>query len=118
MVENFPNMSMLIGPHTALGDIPRGIEVLLHIGRGYARRYQLKAAEAMLTKAAALAPHDPTVLMALADVQMARGEYAQAQAGFQAANASAPAKYVLARLQVASASDLCADNETHHKKGG
>jgi hypothetical protein len=26
MVENFPNMMMLMGPHTALGNIPRSIE--------------------------------------------------------------------------------------------
>ena len=26
MVENFPNMVMLMGPHTALGNIPRSIE--------------------------------------------------------------------------------------------
>jgi cation diffusion facilitator CzcD-associated flavoprotein CzcO len=26
LVEGFPNMTMLIGPHTALGNIPRSIE--------------------------------------------------------------------------------------------
>ena len=26
MVEGFPNMFMLMGPHTALGNIPRSIE--------------------------------------------------------------------------------------------
>ena len=32
MVEGFPNMMMLMGPHTALGNIPRSIEYNRRLG--------------------------------------------------------------------------------------
>src|SRR5476649_2305735 len=49
MVEDFPNMMMLMGPHTALGNIPRSIEYNVEWVTGvitYARDHQLSRLEA------------------------------------------------------------------------
>ena len=79
-------------------------EVLLQTGRGYARRYQLKAAETMLTQAAQLAPGNASVLVALADVEMARGEYDHARTTLAGVPSGSLSRYAQARIQVASAS--------------
>jgi len=49
MVEGFPNMTMLMGPHTALGNIPRSIEYNVHWVTGLLRH----ARERGLTRVAA-----------------------------------------------------------------
>ena len=49
LVEDFPNMLMLMGPHTALGNIPRSIEYSVEWVTGlmrYARDHQLSRLEA------------------------------------------------------------------------
>ena len=49
MVEGFPNMMMLMGPHTALGNIPRSIEYNVDWVTGllrYARDHELTRLEA------------------------------------------------------------------------
>ena len=49
MVEDFPNMLMLMGPHTALGNIPRSIEYNVDWVTGllrYAREHGLTRVEA------------------------------------------------------------------------
>jgi cation diffusion facilitator CzcD-associated flavoprotein CzcO len=49
MVEGFPNMTMLMGPHTALGNIPRSIEYSVEWVTGllrYARDHELTCVEA------------------------------------------------------------------------
>ena len=49
MVEGFPNMMMLMGPHTALGNIPRSIEYNVEWVTGllrYAREHELTRVEA------------------------------------------------------------------------
>lgn len=51
MVENFPNMMMLMGPHTALGNIPRSIEYNVEWVTGLIRHAQ----EHGLTRLAATA---------------------------------------------------------------
>ena len=52
MVDGFPNMMMLMGPHTALGNIPRSIEYNVDWVTGlihYARRMNLTRLEATAT---------------------------------------------------------------------
>jgi cation diffusion facilitator CzcD-associated flavoprotein CzcO len=49
LVEEFPNMMMLMGPHTALGNIPRSIEYSVEWVTGlmrYARDHQISRVEA------------------------------------------------------------------------
>jgi cation diffusion facilitator CzcD-associated flavoprotein CzcO len=49
LVEDFPNMMMLMGPHTALGNIPRSIEYSVDWVTGllrYARQHRLTRVEA------------------------------------------------------------------------
>ena len=49
LVEDFPNMAMLIGPHTALGNIPRSIEYNVEWVTGllrFAREHGLTRVEA------------------------------------------------------------------------
>jgi cation diffusion facilitator CzcD-associated flavoprotein CzcO len=52
LVEDFPNMMMLMGPHTALGNIPRSIEYSVEWVTGlmrYARDHQISRIEATPT---------------------------------------------------------------------
>jgi cation diffusion facilitator CzcD-associated flavoprotein CzcO len=60
MVDGFPNMMMLMGPHTALGNIPRSIEYNVDWVSGlicYARENNLTRVEATATGVAAWTDH-------------------------------------------------------------
>ena len=60
MVEDFPNMMMLMGPHTALGNIPRSIEYNVEWVTGlirHARNHQLSKIEATAAGVASWTDH-------------------------------------------------------------
>jgi len=60
MVEGFPNMTMLMGPHTALGNIPRSIEYNVEWVTGllrHARDHQLSRVEATAAGVASWTDH-------------------------------------------------------------
>jgi cation diffusion facilitator CzcD-associated flavoprotein CzcO len=60
MIDGFPNMMMLMGPHTALGNIPRSIEYLVDWVTGlirYAQQSGLTRVEATPTGVAAWTDH-------------------------------------------------------------
>ena len=60
MVDGFPNMTMLMGPHTALGNIPRSIEYNVDWVTGllrYARETNLTRVEATATGVSAWTDH-------------------------------------------------------------
>ncbi len=77
-------------------------ESLLRIGRGYARRQQNRRAETYLVKAAELSPKDPTTILTLGDVQMARGEYEDAAASYQTASNLQASPYAARGIQLAA----------------
>ena len=60
MVDGFPNMTMLMGPHTALGNIPRSIEYNVDWVTGlirYAREHGLSRVEATASGVASWTDH-------------------------------------------------------------
>jgi cation diffusion facilitator CzcD-associated flavoprotein CzcO len=60
MVDGFPNMTMLMGPHTALGNIPRSIEYNVDWVTGlirYAREHKLTRVEAAAIGVASWTDH-------------------------------------------------------------
>ncbi len=83
-------------------------DALLQTGRGYARRYELKQAEGLLQQAAALRPRDPTTLAALAEVQLARGDYARARESYQTAAGLHASPYTTEGLRLAGSGSLSA----------
>lgn len=78
-------------------------ETMLLVGRGYARRFQTRRASEMLASAAGISQKDPTLLTALGDVRLARGEYAEAQVAYQAAASLQPTAYTEQAIALASA---------------
>ncbi|MBP8953041.1 MAG: M48 family metalloprotease [Armatimonadetes bacterium] len=78
-------------------------ESLLLTGRGYARRHQVRRAEGLLARAAELSPNDPTTLLALAEVQYARGKYDQAAQTYAAAGSLRPTEFARHGVQLAQA---------------
>lgn len=104
MFRTHPPSSRRIGRQRAMPELSdTNPDALLQTGRGYARRYQMRRAETMLAKAADLSPQDPTTLMALADVQLARGHYAEAQDSFETAARLRPNPYATDQIRLASA---------------
>ena len=80
-------------------------DALLVTGRGYARRHEMRRAEEMLARAARFRPDEPHTLTSLADVQMARGRYAEARGNYEAAARVRPSAYAQAGLRMAAAAE-------------
>lgn len=81
-------------------------DALLKIGRGYARRFEMRRAEEHLARAAELRPQDLTVMLSLADTQLLRGKYHTARALYEKAGRLRPeSRYVAEGLRLASAGE-------------
>lgn len=106
MFRTHPATSDRIARQRAMPELSQGnATALLTAGRGYAQRYQLKRAEDLLAKAAQFSPNDPTTHLALADVQLARGQFAQATKTYETASTLRQGVYAAAGRELAAGSE-------------